>query len=255
MIIFAFGVGAYVALVLTTLYAIGFVGNWIVAFTVDGTPGHMSHPMGWILSLALLGLFAAVHSGLAHPEVRRWWPSFVPPALGRSLHVLVSCVLLMLAFLRWTPMPFVVWDLGVNPLAFLVEMSSYGGWMLALMASVQLDHLELFGLRQVLAQVRGEETPLPEFQEPLLYRCVRHPLYLGLLVAVWCAPRMTLGHLLLAVLVTAYVRFLARREDKTHVLVHPEYRDYQARVPMLIPFRRPAGTRRRGPPQRYRRTG
>lgn len=255
MFVFAFGVGAYVVLVLTTLYAIGFVGNWPVAFTIDGAPGHAAETGGWLASLACLVLFAAVHSGLGQPGFRRSLRAVVPPALERSLHVLVSCSFLMLAFLRWTPLPFVVWDLGVNPLAFVVEMLSYGGWTLALSTTVLLDHLELFGLRQALAHVRGEELPPPEFRETTLHRRVRHPLFLGLLIAVWCAPRMTLGHLVFAALVTAYVRFLARREEQALVLLHPEYRDYQARVPMLNPFRRPRVARQRGPPRSYRRAG
>ncbi len=239
MFAFAYGVGAYVVFVLTFFYSVGFVENWLVAFTIDGAPGAgVGHPRGWLLNVILLGLFGAQHSLMGHPEVRRVWRAFLPPVLERSTHVLVSCVLLMLVFLRWTPMPFVVWDLGFNPVAFGVEMLSYTGWVFALAATFQLDHLELFGLKQVFCHARGEDLPQSEFQTPTFYRWVRHPIYLSLLVAFWCAPRMTLGHLLFAALATVYVRFVVRLEERGLVLVHPEYRVYQARVPMLNPFQR-----------------
>src|SRR5688572_28204307 len=169
MFAFAYGVGAYVVLVLTFFYSIGFVENWVVAFTIDGTGEFTVHPGGWLLNLFLIGLFAAQHSAMGHPEVKRVLQAFLPPVLERSTHVLLSCMFLMFVFLRWTPMPFIVWDLDFNPFAFAVELCSYAGWLLALVATFQLDHLELFGLRQVLCHVSGENLRRPEFQVLGLY--------------------------------------------------------------------------------------
>lgn len=256
MFAFAYGVGAYVVFVLTLFYSVGFVENWGVAFTLDGVPGeYLAQRGGWLLNLIVLGLFGAQHYLMGHPVFRRAWREVLPAVLERSTYVLVSCLMLMLVYLRWTPMPFVIFDLGFTPLAFVIELLSYVGWALALAATFQLDHLELFGLKQVLGHVRGEEPSPPEFQAPPFYRRVRHPIYLGLLVAVWCTPRMTLGHLVFAALATLYVGHVARLEERGLVLVHPQYRAYQARVPRLNPFGRRARASHQGGPRRLGRTG
>jgi len=243
MFVFAFGVGTYVIFALTALYAIGFVESWVVAFTIDGTPGAETHLAAWVVNPILLGLFAGQHWLMAHPECRRLMARWVHPVLERSVQVLVSCLVLMFVFLRWMPMPFVLWDVGVNPLGFLLEMLSFGGWCLALVATFQLDHFELFGLKQVIYHARGEYLPPAEFQTPFPYSWVRHPAYLGVLVAVWCTPRMTVGHLLFAIGATAFVHYAAQLEERTLVYAHHEYRAYQAEVPMLNPFQRRHGAR------------
>jgi len=240
MFAFAFGIGAYVIFALTFLYAIGFVENWVVAFTIDGPPGaSVGHPAGWVLNVFLLALFAAQHSLMARPEFKRVWARTIPPVLERSAYVLVSSLMLMFVFLRWTPIPFVLWDVGVNLFGFLLEMLSYAGWALVLASTFQIDHLELFGLKQVLCHVRCEDPPRTEFQVPFLYRFVRHPTYLGFLVAFWCTPRMTVGRLLFAALATAYILVAVRFEERDLEHEHFEYRAYRQRVPRLLPFRRP----------------
>jgi protein-S-isoprenylcysteine O-methyltransferase Ste14 len=153
--------------------------------------------------------------------------------------VLASSLLLFLLFLRWTPIPGVVWNVGVNAAGFVLEMLSYVGWVIVLAATFQLDHFELFGLKQVWLHVRGEPLPEPSFQVPYFYRWVRHPIYFGFVLAFWCTPRMTLGHLLFAVLTSGYMMVAVRLEERDLVLVHPEYRRYRERVPMLFPLRAP----------------
>lgn len=246
MFVFAYGVGAYLLFVLTFLYSIGFVENWIVAFTIDGAPGAAGGgSVAWLGNAALLGLFAAQHALMGRPVFRREWARFLPAAAERSTHVLVSSLLLMLVFLRWSPIPHEVWNAGFGPLAFALEMLSFAGWGLALAGTFQLDHLELFGLRQAICHARGGALPPPKFRTPFLYRWVRHPIYLGLLVALWATPRMTLGHLYFAALATAYVLLAVRLEERDLARRHFEYRGYQTRVPMLLPGRRPLPERRR----------
>ena len=246
MFLFAYGVGAYVLFLLTLLYSIGFVENWIVSLTLDGArAGATGGVADWLGNTVLFGLFAAVHLFMGRPVFRQAWAQILPPAAERSTRVLVSSLSLMVVFGRWTPIPQEVFNAGIGLFAFLLEMLSYAGWALALAGTFQLDHLELFGLRQVFSHARGEEPPPPEFRIPYLYRWVRHPIYLGILVAVWATPRMTLGHLLFAVLVTVYVRFVARLEEDELARKHVEYRRYQAFVPMLLPGRRPRQLRKR----------
>jgi len=240
MFVFAYGVGAYVIFLLTFLYAIGFVSNWGVSLTIDGTPGAAGGGLGaWIVNAGLLWLFAVQHSLMARPAFKRVWTRIVPAVIERSTYVLVSSLMLMLLFGRWTPIPFVVWDLGLNPLGFALEMLSFAGWALVLLGTIQIGHFELFGLKQVFLHARGEELPPPKFRVPFLYRWVRHPIYLGFLLAFWSTPRMTLGHLLFAALTSGYVLVAIRLEESDLARAHWQYRGYQSRVPMLFPVQRP----------------
>src|SRR5262245_58921831 len=146
MFIFAYGVGAYVIFLLTFLYSIGFVENWIVSLTIDGAIGGVDTGGGvaaWIGNIFLLALFALQHSIMARPAFKRAWTRIVPPAAERSTYVLVSSLTLMLVFARWRPIPTVLWDLGTNPLSFLLEILSFAGWSIVLLATIQIDHFEL----------------------------------------------------------------------------------------------------------------
>lgn len=246
MFVFAYGVCAYLAFVFTSLYAFGFVEGWGVMFSLDGVRAGGGTGLGAVLSNAiLLALFGLQHAFMGHPAVKRAWTSLLPAAAHRGTHVLVSCLFLMLVFLRWKALPLELWSLGLNPLGLVLELLSYAGWALALTGTFQFDHLQLFGLAQALAHVKGEELEPARFDVPYLYRWVRHPIYFGLLLALWCAPVMTLGRVLFAGLATGYFVLLARMEERELVHEHREYRAYQARVPMLLPRTRPLPLRRR----------
>ncbi len=246
MVVFAYGVGAYVVFVLTALYSVGFVDNWVVSHTLDGGSGAGG---GWLeaalANAVLLGLFALQHAFMGRPVFKSAWARIFPGAAERSTHVLVSSLFLMIVFLRWRPIPFELWSLELHPLGLVLEVLSFAGWALAFVGTIQIGHLELFGLAQVIAHVRGETPESARFDVPFLYRWVRHPIYFGLLVAVWCTPEMTLGHLLFAGMSTALVVVLARMEERDLAREHRAYRDYQARVPMLLPRTRPIPIRRR----------
>jgi protein-S-isoprenylcysteine O-methyltransferase Ste14 len=246
MFVFAYSVGAYVVFALTFLYAIGFVENWVVSQTIDATSITAGH---WLAALVvnsiLFGLLAMQQTLMARPAYRDLWPRRVPDAVQRSTHVLVSCLMLMFVFLRWRPIPFALWSLEVNLIGLVLELLSFAGWAIAIVGTFQIDHFFLFGLAQGLAHVRGLGAARPDFDVPFLYRWVRHPIYFGLLVAVWCTSVMTVGHLLFAGLFTALVKHLVRLEEDDLVLEHPEYRSYQAHVPRLWPRTSPLQFRRR----------
>jgi protein-S-isoprenylcysteine O-methyltransferase Ste14 len=234
-----YGGFCYTVFLVTFLYAIAFVAGVGVPKHIDNGP---SAPLMTALSIniALLALFAVQHSGMARPAFKQWWTRFVPQPIERSTFVLVSSLVLLLMFWQWRPLPQLVWHVE-NGLAegFLWAISLLG-WLLVLTSSFTIDHFELFGLRQVWLHARRRSAKDEPFVLRAMYRIVRHPLMLGFLIAFWVTPVMSLGHLLFAVVVTGYivvaVKFL---EERDLVAVHGDaYRDYQRRVPMLLPWRK-----------------
>jgi methanethiol S-methyltransferase len=235
---FLYGALSYVVFLGSFLYAIGFVGNFVVPKAIDTGP---EGPAGQALlvDLVLLGLFAVPHSVMARPGFKRWWTRIVPQSVERSTYVLISSLLLLLLFWKWQPITGMVWT--VENRAGVVALDAlYGlGWALVLYSSFAIDHFDLFGLRQVWHRLRRVEcVPVP-FVQPMLYKVVRHPLLLGFLIAFWFTPTMTQGHLLFSVTTTAYVLVGILFEERDLMAAHGEtYARYRREVRMLLPLRR-----------------
>jgi methanethiol S-methyltransferase len=203
----------------------------------DGTSVSLIEAL--IIDVLLMSLFAVQHSVMARPQFKLWWTRVVPKSIERSTFVLFASLALVLLFWQWRPIPSVVWQVANPSLAMAVIALSFVGWFLVLLSTFLINHFELFGLHQVLNNLAGKAMPAPYFKTPLLYKVVRHPIYLGFIIAFWAAPTMTVGHLLFAAVTTAYIFvgiFLEER-DLT-VLFGDEYRRYRERVGMLLPFRK-----------------
>ena len=233
--IFAYGVIAYVIFFATFLYSVGFVGNFATPTTLDG-PATGPFWLSLGINIALLTAFALQHSVMARPAFKRWWTQFVPEAAERSTYVLFSSLALIAMFIFWQPLGGSIWNV-TDPIGQAVLYGFFGlGWGIVLVSTFLINHFDLFGLRQVWLNLRGQKyTPL-KFTTPWLYKIVRHPLYVGWFFAFWATPTMTAAHLLFAVMTTAYILVAIQLEERDLMDHHgKDYTDYRKRVPMLVP--------------------
>jgi protein-S-isoprenylcysteine O-methyltransferase Ste14 len=236
IVLFAYGVACYVIFLATFLYAIGFIGGFVVPRTLDG-PATVPLGTGMAVDAGLLALFAIQHSVMARKWFKERWTRFVPAAVERSTYVLFSSAALIVLFWQWRPLGGVVWSVS-DPAARLVLRSLFAfGWTLVLVATFLINHFDLFGLRQVWLQLLGKPYTMLQFRTPGPYRLVRHPLYVGWFFAFWMTPTMTFAHLLFAVATTAYILLAIQFEERDLVReLGPAYEEYRRRVPMLVPF-------------------
>jgi len=231
-----YGAVAYMVFLGAFLYAIAFVGNLHSAKTIDsGEAGPLLPSL--LIDVCLLGLFAVQHSVMARPEFKRVWTKIVPESVERATFVLFASLALILLYWQWRPLPEVVWQVQHPVGAAALWAVFWIGWGLVLLSTFLINHFELFGLRQVWARLTGGTLPAPEFKTPALYKRVRHPIYLGFLLAFWATPEMTLGHLLFAVATTGYILIGIQLEERDLMrLFGEQYRRYRAEVSMLIPW-------------------
>ncbi len=238
LLILLYALVSYALFTFSFLYALGFVGNYVVSKSIDmsidvGGSSNLSEAL--VVNLLLMSLFAIQHSVMARPGFKRWSAKFLAAACERSTYVLLSSLILLLLFWQWRPIPTVIWQTD-GFIAWSLTTMYWLGWLLAFASTHMIDHFDLFGLRQALDAWRGTKTPGQSFRTPLLYKIVRHPLMLGFLLAFWATPVMTAGHLLFALVNTAYILVALQFEERDLIAEFgATYQDYRHRVPMLLP--------------------
>jgi methanethiol S-methyltransferase len=237
---FLYGLICYLIFLVAFLYAIAFVGNIsLVPKTIDsGSAGPFTKAL--IINAILLSLFAVQHSVMARQWFKRAWKKIVPEPVERSTYVLLASLMLLLLFWKWHPMEGIIWDVrNANGKALLVGLF-WIGWGMVLLSTYLVDHFDLFGLKQVFSYLVGKRAEPPPFKNPALYKIVRHPIYLGFIIAFWATPRMTGGHLFFAIMTTAYILVAIQFEERDLIKFYGDnYRHYREQVSMLFPLRLP----------------
>ena len=242
LLFFVYGVVSYLMFLFTFLYAIAFVGGFAVPTRLDG-PLQTSLLEALAIDCALLTIFAVQHSVMARPWFKERWTQIVPWTIERSTYVLCANLALLLLFWQWRPIGTQIWSVEDSAARVVLWTLFAAGWATVLAVTCLINHFDLFGLRQVWLPLIGRPYARVSFRTPLPYRFVRHPLYLGFLLAFWMTPTMTLAHLVFALVTTAYVVVAIQFEEHDLVSEHgAAYEEYRRRVPMLLPGRRPMQT-------------
>jgi methanethiol S-methyltransferase len=229
-------------------YGVMAYGAFLAAFTVLGdfvaigyvrsiNAGQSATPaVAAAIDLGLIALFGVSHSVMARASVKRQLTRIIPASAERSTYVLVSSLTLALMVWQWRPIPDLAWYIDELWLRRIVWTVHALGLALIVFSTFLTDHFDLFGLRQTWLHARGRPyTPVP-FIERSLYRFVRHPMMLGMIVWLWAAPTMTYGRVLLAGTLTMYILVgIAFEEKSLERELGQGYADYRRRVPALVP--------------------
>lgn len=219
----------------TIVYYAGFLSEIAVPRSINSGIGS-STGFALIINLLLLVLFGLQHSVMARKGFKRWLTSWVPPAAERSVYILMSSVVTILICKYWIAMPYELYDLRDTLWEYLF-WGLYGlGWFFGLFSTFLIDHFDLFGLKQAWYHWKGKSDFQYSFKTPLLYRLVRHPIYLGWLMIHWFTPHLTVGHLIYATVITIYIYIAVYFEERDLVdQFGTTYQDYQQSTPKLIP--------------------
>lgn len=235
-ITFLFGVAAYAFGMGSLVLFILFVGGWdVLPFKIDAE-SHRPTYQSLLINLGLVALFGIQHSVMARPRFKRPWTQIVPASSERSWYCIATGIVICLLCACWQPLDGVVWHTDNVVLRATLTSIQICGWMLIVASSFMISHFELFGLQQVYYGLLRRPEPSPRFTVKYLYRFVRHPLQLGVLIGIWATPHMSTSHMLLSAALMAYIIIgLYFEEQDLASSLGQEYEQYRKQVPMLVP--------------------
>ena len=232
-----YALAAYLIFFATFLWLIAFMADVAVfPTTVDNAVNGSSLAQALTIDIALIAMFGIQHSVMARPAFKDRWTKAVPTSVERATYVLAAAIVLGVLLQYWHTVDGTIWDIRASAAAPIIWAVFGIGWAVLLLSTFLINHFELFGLSQAWFHGQMREPSPPVLREPLFYRYVRHPLYLGFVIAFWATPYMTVSHLLFASGMTAYILVGIAHEERD-LVAHfgRSYEDYRRRVGMLIP--------------------
>lgn len=242
LLAFIYGISSYLFFLVVFMYFIAFVGDFVIPGFVPKTISHGAPGSGMgaaVMDIFLLSLFGLQHSVMARSGFKAWWTRIIPTPIERSTYVLASSLFLGLAMWLWQPIDGIVWQVESTTAVYVLYGLFAFGWLLIFAATFLTDHFDLFGLRQVyLHLVRKTYTHVP-FKTVFLYKFIRHPMMLGILISFWSVPTMTVGHLVFSIVFSLYVMIGIHFEERglLKALGH-EYAAWRSKTPMIFPIGR-----------------
>ena len=181
--------------------------------TID-TGGIVDHyGLAALIDLVLISLFGLQHSLMARPWFKQEVLGRMPPAFVRCTFVHAANLALLALIIFWQPIPIEIWNIG-SPWREAMWSVFAAGWIILLFGALSFGILDLLGIEQMRAWANGVPSPKPRLKTGFLYRWLRHPMYVGVLLAMWATPQLTIGHLLLATGMTLYVLIAMRYEER-----------------------------------------
>ncbi len=237
-LILVYGIFSYVAFLAVFVYFVAFVGDFAVPKTVNSGPT-TGLLRAILIDTGLVALFAIQHLVMARQGFKRWWTRIVPEPMERSTFVLAANLALAAIMWFWQPIPLTVWKMEQPLLQWALFGVFWAGWGMVLVSTFLIDHFDLFGLRQAYCYFRSRTCAPVPFKVRSLYRVVRHPMMLGLLLAFWSTPVMTVGHLVLALGFTSFIFVGLRFEERDLSRAFGRaYEEYRQQTWMVLPLRR-----------------
>lgn len=237
------GVTGYAAGMVGLVLFILFAGGWRVGSLSIDTEPSMGIGAALAVNVGLVAVFGLQHTVMARPWFKRLWTRIIPKPIERSIYCVATAAAIGLLCFGWQGLPGVVWSIENSTLAWMLYAVQLAGWATTVASSFMISHAELFGLQQVGTYARGATPIEPSFKVRGLYRIVRHPLQMGVLIGLWVTPHMSTSHMLFAALLSAYVLVGLHHEERDLVAVFGEdYLAYKRRVPMLVPFKTPSAS-------------
>lgn len=225
----------------TLLYLIGFVANLFVPKGIDSDSILFDDPpslgVALLINVSLIGLFALQHTIMARQNFKKWVTNLIPEATERSTFILFTVVSLFLLCLLWQPMPMEIYKVEQPVAKAILFGLSMLGWATLVVSTFLINHFEFSGLQQGFNYLRGAKAPELPFRTPALYRLVRHPMLVGVLMGFWFTPEMTLSHLVFSLAFTAYIAMGVQFEERDLVRnFGKQYEDYKQTTPMFLPL-------------------
>jgi methanethiol S-methyltransferase len=216
-------------------YQIAFVGNLFLSRTVDRGGSADSVWKALVINAVLISLFGLQHSMMSRPWFKDWWNRFIPKPVERSTYMVMVGVAYGLLFHLWQPIETVIWQVQSPALLGLLQIIFWSGWVLVLWSSHLISPLDVWGLKQTWCYLRGIPYETPTYRVSGPYKIMRHPIMLGLFMAFWAAPLMTVGHLLFAIGMTFYATMATIWEERDLIKTYPDYQEYRDKTPMILP--------------------